>query len=129
MDSKRNALPGDRPAMECVDLRERIRSDLARLGMAEQISETLARKLEPTVAKLSDEEAAAVLGSVAAAYGEQRDDPERQGVDSQDIADVQRLMQGFREEVQKLDEGLRVLSAYVSRLRKRGADRVGQTLH
>ena len=129
MDSKRNALPGDRPAVARADLRDRIRSDLARLGMAEQISATLARKLEPTVAKLSDEEAAAVLGSVAAAYSEQRDDPERRGVDPQDIADVQRLMQGFREEVQKLDEGLRMLSAYVARLRKRSAPSAGETLH
>jgi len=129
MDSKRNAFAGARPESGRRELRDRIRSDLARLGLAGQISETLARKLEPTVAKLSDDEAAAVLGSVAAAYGEQRKDPERRGVDSEDIADVQRLMQGFREEVQKLDEGLRVLSAYVSRLRKRGADHVGQTLH
>lgn len=129
MDSKRNALSGERPTLSRADLRERIRSHLTRLGLAGQISETLAHKLEPTVAKLSDEEAAAVLGSVAAAYGEQRDDHEWRGVDPQDMADVQRLMQGFREEVQKLDEGLRILSAYVSRLRKRGEEHVGQTLH
>jgi len=129
MESKRNALSGVSPTPKRAELRERIRSDLTRLGLAEQISETLAHKLEPTVAKLSDEEAAAVLGSVATAYGEQRDDSERRGVDAREMADVQRLMQGFSEEVQKLDEGLRVLSAYVSRLRKRGEDHVGQTLH
>ena len=129
MESKRNALSGDRPVLERTDLRERIRSDLARLGVAERISETLARQLEPTVAKLSDEAAAAVLGSVAAAYGEGQDGCERLALDPGDIADVQRLMQGFRDEVQKLDEGLRVLSAYVTRLRKRSADHFDQTLH
>jgi len=126
MDDKQDTLAGEVSVSELADLREWIRSDLARRGMADPLSEMLARKLEKTLAKLSDEEAAAVLGSVAAAYGEPRDD---RGVGPDDIADVQRLMQGFREEVQKLDEGLRVLSAYVSRLQKRGTSRAGAALH
>ena len=46
-----------------------------------------------------------------------------------DVADIERLMEGFREEVQKLDEGLRMLSAYVSGLRKRAVRGEGDTLH
>ena len=38
-------------------------------------------------------------------------------------------MQGFREEVQKLDEGLRMLSAYVAGLRKRANRGASDTLH
>jgi hypothetical protein len=118
---------GDRT--ESAPLRNRIRLDLARLGLADELSETLARKLEPTVAKLSDEESAAVLSSVAAAYGEPRQDADAHRINSREIADVQRLMHGFREEVQKLDEGLRVLSAYVSRLRQRSTPNADETLH
>ena len=46
-----------------------------------------------------------------------------------DIADIERLMDGFREEVQKLDEGLRMLSAYVAGLRKRTGRGESDTLH
>jgi len=51
------------------------------------------------------------------------------GVDAPDIADIERLMDGFREEVQKLDEGLRMLSAYVAGLRKRACRGENDTLH
>jgi hypothetical protein len=129
MEDEQDTLAGNGSALDRTDLREWIRSDLARRGMADSLCEMLARKLEPTVAKLSDDEAAAVLGSVATAYGEQLSDLECGGIGPGEIADVQRLMQGFREEVQKLDEGLRVLSAYVSRLRKRGSDHIGEPLH
>jgi len=129
MRSKRNTLEDDVPSLLGDRLRERIQSDLERLGLAAQVSENLARRLESTAAKLSADEYAAVLGSVATACGVSRDDGDVQGIAPADIADVERLMQGFREEVQKLDEGLRVLSAYVSRLQKRGTSRVGGALH
>ena len=51
------------------------------------------------------------------------------GADTPDIADIERLMDGFREEVQKLDEGLRMLSAYVAGLRKRACRGENDTLH
>jgi hypothetical protein len=129
MQDKRNALSSERLVVERADLRERVRSELARRGLPERIVETLAGKLAPTVAKLSDEEAAVVLESVAAAHGDRCEELEVGGIAPNDIADVERLMQGFGEELQKLDEGLRVLSAYVSRLRKRGAEPVDETLH
>ena len=129
MRDKENGCDGAMPSPHGESLRNRIRSDLERLGMAAQFSETVAQRLEPTVANLSPHEYGAVLSSIVAVYGVQREDPDASGIAADDIADVQRLMQGFGEEVQKLDEGLRVLSAYVSRLRKRGADHVGQTLH
>lgn len=109
-----------------AELCARICRDLERMGVAPEFSEGVARRLAPTVAKLSPHEVGAVLASVAAAYGERG-----QGADlaGDDIADVQRLMQGFSEEVQKLDEGLRMLSAYVSRLRERGTRSAGERLH
>jgi hypothetical protein len=51
------------------------------------------------------------------------------GVATVDVADIERLMEGFREEVQKLDEGLRMLSAYVAGLRKRAHRDASDTLH
>jgi hypothetical protein len=111
------------------DLRSRIRLDLERLGVASQLSESVAQRLQGTVSKLSSREYQAVLSSVAVAYADRGDEGVSQGILPEDIADVQRLMQGFSEEVQKLDEGLRMLSAYVSRLRKRGVRSEVDTLH
>jgi hypothetical protein len=129
MRNKRQALDPAPATPTGAALRNRIRHDLVRLGLARELSQALARKLEPTVAKLSAEESAAVLGSVADAYGESREPADAIGIGSREIADVQRLMQGFGEEVQKLDEGLRVLAAYVSRLRQRAAAPPDETLH
>lgn len=129
MHGKRNALSSEAPAVACADLRARLRRELTHRGLPERTAETLADTLAHTVSKLSDEESSAVLDSVATAHGERCESLEQIGIAAEDVADVQRLMQGFREEVQKLDEGLRVLSAYVSRLRKRGTAPVDETLH
>jgi len=127
----RNKQSGNRAkaAASGCDLRSRIRLDLERLGVAPQLSESVAQRLQGTVGKLSSHEYRAVLGSVAVAYAERGEEGGMSGIPPEDIADVQRLMQGFSEEVQKLDEGLRMLSAYVSRLRKRGGRSAVDTLH
>jgi hypothetical protein len=129
MQNKRNSWEGESPEPRDAGLRNRIRLDLERLGMAPRVSEKLAERLESRTAKLSAEEYSAVLGSVAAAYGVIPDEADAPSVAPEDIADVERLMQGVREEVQKLDEGLRMLAAYVCRLRERAANSTGETLH
>jgi hypothetical protein len=120
---------GGKATTSGCNLRSRIRLDLERLGVTPQLSESVAQRLQGTVGKLSSHEYRAVLSSVAAAYADRGDDGATPGILPEDIADVQRLMQGFSEEVQKLDEGLRMLSAYVSRLRKRGVRSAVDTLH
>jgi hypothetical protein len=120
---------GTAPSPHGESLRTRIRSDLERMGMAAKFAETVAKRLESTVADLSPQEYGVVLSSIAAVYGVQREDRDVLDIPPEDIADVQRLMKGFGEEVQKLDEGLRMLSAYVSRLRKRAVRSGVETLH
>ena len=129
MRDKEDSCGGAMPSAHGESLRDRIRSDLERMGMDAQFSEMVAQRLEPTVAHLSPHEYDAVLSSIAAVYGVRCEDRDAPGIAPEDIADVQRLMQGFGEEVQKLDEGLRMLSAYVSRLRKRAARTSIETLH
>ena len=129
MRDKENSCDGAMPSPHGESLRNRIRSDLERMGIAAQFSEAVAQRLESTVADLSPHEYGIVMSSVAAVYGAQCEDGDAPGIAPEDIADIQRLMQGFGEEVQKLDEGLRMLSAYVSRLRKRAARSDAKTLH
>ena len=101
----------------------RIREDLERRGVSAEFSGSVSTRLEPLASNLSSDEYALVLESVAAAYGAHRDD--------QDLSDrvgdreIQHLVQDFAVELKKLDEGLRVLSAYLLRIRKRTRSRVG----
>jgi hypothetical protein len=113
---------------DACPLHERLRADLARLGLAAGRVEAVASELQPVLRTLSVEAYAALLAGVAAAAGEAAGaapDTDRE----LDIAGVERLMHGVREEVQKLDEGLRMLSAYVTGLRRTSHGRVNEPLH
>jgi hypothetical protein len=46
-----------------------------------------------------------------------------------DIEEIHRLMKGFAGELRKLEEGLRTLSAYVTRMRSRSESSEEHTLH
>jgi len=116
---------------ECLDargLRDRLRADLDRLGLASGRIESVARQLEPMLPSLSVDEYSAVLAGVAAVTS-RAESVAAESASALDIADVERLMHGVREEVQKLDEGLRMLSAYVTGLRRSSHRRVDERLH
>jgi hypothetical protein len=51
------------------------------------------------------------------------------GPDPGDVEELQRLMRGFAGELRKLEEGLRILSAYVTRMRHRSESGEERTLH
>lgn len=109
--------------------RGRLRADLESKGVARESSESLAERLGPIVSDLSPEAYAALLDGVTAAFrlrGEDRPPPPGA---PPDLAELQRLMQGFAGELRKLDEGLRILSAYVSRMRTRATRDARHTLH
>lgn len=104
----------------------RIRADLERRGVAPEFSQPVADRIAAIAPDLTPEEYAGVLSGVAAAYGVHRQDAERQ---SPDAHEMERLMSDFAGELRKLDEGLRVLSAYLVRIRGRSLDEAKQTLH
>ena len=43
--------------------------------------------------------------------------------------ELQRMLEDFAAEVQKLDEGLRLITAYLSRLREQAAPEPARSLH
>ena len=92
--------------------RSRIRLDLESKGMAPRVSEPVAERLSAIASGLTPEEYAAVLDGLAAAYNGHREERPSPLHDLGDIAEIQRLTQGFADELQKLDEGLRILAAY-----------------
>lgn len=124
---RRTALAAGAPP-EVGSLRERLRSDLERLGLAAAEIESVSHRLEPILESCSVEHYGALIAGIAAGSG-RREDVDASREWSDDVEDVERLMHGVREEVQKLDEGLRMLSAYVTGLRRRSQQRKGSTLH
>ena len=46
-----------------------------------------------------------------------------------ELDELQRLMTGFAGELRKLEEALRILDAYLARMRTQTASSHGQTLH
>jgi len=104
--------------------RRRIRVDLERKGVSPEFSEPVADRLAVIAPDFTSTEYAAVLDGVAAAYGVHREDTEATG----DAAEILRLMEGFSGEMRKIEEGLRVLSAYAQRMQSR-ADKSSEVLH
>jgi hypothetical protein len=108
---------------------QQVRTHLEELGVAAEFSRTVAERVTPLVLDLHDEAYTAVLQAVAASYGVHNDDLEKLGRRAHDAAQLQRLMRGFAGELRKLDEALRTLNAYVTRMRTRSAPPSSRTLH
>ena len=100
-------------------IRERIRADLENRGVSPGLSEALAQRLERLRREPGSETYSAALEGAAAAYDACQGDAELLEDRSRDIEEIQRLMQGFAGELRKLEEGLRIISAYVLRMRNR----------
>ncbi len=105
----------------------RLRDDLERQGVAPEFSGPVADRLEAIAHGLSPTEYDAVLHGVAAAYGVHRDDRRRDALPDGD--EIERLMRDFAAELQKLDEGLRMLSAYVLRMRSQTVEEDPRIVH
>jgi hypothetical protein len=79
------------------------------------LASVVAERLAPRAVRLDAAAYQVVLEAACTAYGAQRSATPRpdSGVE------IQRLVQDFAVELQKLDEGLRVLSTYLLRIRDR----------
>ncbi len=121
MHDKGNPPGGGRAALRGLRRRSRIRADLEGKGVGSAFSEPVAERLEEVAFDLSSSEYAAALEGVAAAYDVYREDCEALAHSSRDIDEIQRLMQGFAGELRKLEEGLRIVSAYVLRMHSKAS--------
>lgn len=114
----------------------RVRRDLEARGVAPEFATAVGDRLERVVADLSGEAYDALLSGVAlacearrgAAPGEALAGAAEPGRRSE-LAEVERLVEGFADELRKIDEGLRTLTAFVERLRSRVPAPPGATFH
>jgi hypothetical protein len=112
-----------------VATRRRIRADLEQRGVGQELSLPIAARLAPLLKTASSRTYGAALDAAAAAFCLAREGdglaPDRAG----DVAEIQRLMLGFTDELRKLEEGLRILSAFVLRMRTRAGLEGDGVLH
>ncbi len=95
---------------------EQVRSDLEHRGIDPEFSWPVAERLVAIATDLSADEYAAILDGVSAAYRVHREISASHDVHFHHGNELQRLMDGFTGELRKLDEGLRMLSAYLVRM-------------
>jgi hypothetical protein len=105
----------------------RIRVDLESRGLDPDFSVAFAERLEALSKSLSPEAYEAALDAVALAcdVAPKKRDARR----PKELNELQRLMSGFVGELRKLEESLRILDAYVTRMRTETESAEGQTLH
>ncbi len=87
--------------------------------MARELSQPMATRLAPLLKTVSSRAYGAALDAAAAAVDVARVDDDGGPDRASDVAEIQRLMLGFTDELRKLEEGLRILSAFVLRMRTR----------
>lgn len=110
-----------RPASPDLVGQLRIRSDLRHRGVAAELGAACAERLVPISETGSPEAYEAALDAVALAY--------RNGAAGPSLSELQLLMSGFSDELRKLEEAMRTLDAYVSRMRSQTEAGEGQRLH
>lgn len=118
-----------RSAAGATRRKSRIRADLERRGVEPALSQSMAARLAPLTQALSARAYGAALDAAVAAVDLTRVDDDASGDRSRDVAEIQRLMLGFTEELRKLEEGLRILSTFVVRMRTRTGLEGGGVLH
>ena len=92
----------------------RLRVDLERRGLPAALASAVSDRLEMRAETLDAVAYQAVLDATCTAWGAQR-----KAAPPDAALEIQRLVQDFAVELQKLDEGLRLLSTYLLRIRDR----------
>ncbi len=99
----------------------RVRADLERMGVHGAAGDRLARRLTALAPRLAHDGYEAALAGAALAHGVARGEREEARRSVRDLKEIQRLVGAFADELQKLDEAMGILSAYVQRMRTRAA--------
>jgi hypothetical protein len=126
---RRREAPAEEAAPRGEGALARIRNDLASLGVSAAFSDPVATRIAALCPELEASTYAAVLDGVAVAYDAHRTHCDDLVHRSRDIDEIQHLMQGFAGELRKLEEGLRIVSAYVLRMHSKARGERGRTLH
>jgi hypothetical protein len=108
---------------------QRILRELERRGVAPAFALPVAERLAVEGDPPDAERREATYEGVRAAYEAHRSDCEALEASAANIDEIQRLMQGFAAELRKLEEGLRMVSAYVLRMHDKANADLTRRIH
>lgn len=112
------------PAGLAAELSQELEARGVAPGFAEPVAEHLAAG-----DVMSGPQREAVLEGVVIAYAAHQLDYEALEESSRNIDEIQRLMRGFAGELRKLEEGLRIVSAYVLRMHDKASGEISKRVH
>jgi hypothetical protein len=98
-------------------LQEQLRAGLEARGVSSDFSDALARRLALRFRDREPGEIKAALDGIATAYALEARSHEDLDHHLRELRSLEHLMKGFVGELEKLDEALEVLAAYVRRMR------------
>ncbi len=108
---------------------ESIRADLEARGVAPELAARLAPAIVKRSPVLDPPRYQAVIAGIAFAARAQRDELARLQGAARELAEMQRLLGNFADELKKLDEALETLAAYVVRMRRPQTVAARRVLH
>ncbi|CAG0983522.1 hypothetical protein MYXO_01996 [Myxococcaceae bacterium] len=113
---------------EVVELDE-LRRELERCGVSADLVERLAGDLTRLAGSLGPEATRGALAGVALASAAHRERTESFRRGREDLGEIERLMSAFASELAKVDEAVKLLSAFVGRIREQSACEGDRILH
>jgi hypothetical protein len=109
---------------------EQIQADLIARGLDPALAQRLAAAIERRIAALDAGRYQGVVAGVALAVSAQRRELDALRKAADELGEVRRLLGSFTDELEKLDEALETLAAYVVRMKNpQPAPPSGRVLH
>lgn len=106
-----------------------LRRELERRGVAGALAQRLASDLAEAGASLTPEAQRGALTGMALASAAHQEHAQALRRSQQDLADIERMMAGFAAELKKVDEAVKILSTFVSRIREQSGPDLDRVVH
>jgi hypothetical protein len=112
-----------------AEVRDRLRRDLEARGVDPLFADAVLTRVALVSSDASEPSWEAIVEGVEVAYRVHRNGQESLRRSLRDLSELSRLVEDFGGELKKLDEGLKMLAAYLSRMRKQVCSEGRQILH
>jgi len=112
-----------------AEVRDRLRRDLEARGVDPLFADAVLTRVALVSSDAAEPSWEAIVEGVEVAYRVHRNGQESLRRSLRDLSELSRLVDDFGGELKKLDEGLKMLAAYLSRMRKQVCSEGRQILH
>ena len=112
-----------------AEVRDRLRRDLEARGVDPLFADAVLTRVALVSSDAVEPTWEAIVEGVEVAYRVHRNGQESLRRSLRDLSELSRLVDDFGGELKKLDEGLKMLAAYLSRMRKQVCSEGRQILH